>query len=51
MGHKWEIQVWKCLGSEYGYEYYWAGQSAWLAVWNMLKAKFAGYGCVTLHWR
>lgn len=58
MGNTWEIQVWKRLDDrggayvgDYGYEEFWRGQSALSALWNFIKAKREGYGCVTLHWR
>ena len=54
MGNTWEIQVWKPIewrGGEYGYEEFWSGQSCIDAFWNLIKAKRAGHGCVTLHWR
>lgn len=54
MGSTWEVRVWKPLdwnGGEYGYEQVWQGESALSALWQMVKAKRAGYGCVTLGWR
>ena len=54
MGNTWEIQVWKSIewqGGAYGYEEFWRGESWIAALWNFLKAKRKGYGCITLHWR
>lgn len=55
MGNTWEIKVWTRLeewrGGGYGYVEFWRGQSWMAAVWNFIKAKRAGYGCVALHWR
>lgn len=55
MGYTWEIEVWERIdkGSyyTYGYKQFWYGDSFLSAVWNFLKAKRAGYGCITLHWR
>ena len=58
MGNTFEVQVWgraHVLGEfdlgEYRYTQFWAGQNFLSAIWNMIKAKRAGYGCVTLHWR
>jgi hypothetical protein len=53
MGNTFEVQVWardQNLG-ENRYTQFWAGQNFLSAIWNMAKAKRAGYGCVTLHWR
>ena len=54
MGNKFEIQVWKQIegrDNEYAYEEFWRGESYLLAGWNFIKAKRAGHGCVTIHWR
>lgn len=53
MGNAWEIQVWKYRdwAEDYGYEEFWRGESCVVALWNLFKAKRAGHGCVTLHWR
>ena len=53
MGNTLEIQVWKFVDwrDAYAYEEYWRGESWIAALWNFLKAKREGHGCVTLHWR
>lgn len=52
MGNTWEIEVWTQLEEwGYGYSHFWSGESWIAAVWNLVKAKRKGYGCITLHWR
>jgi hypothetical protein len=53
MGNTFEIHVWAARPREHGYEYfeYWRGESLLQMMIQMVKAKRAGHGCVTLHWR
>jgi hypothetical protein len=52
MGNTWEIEVWNQQPEgHWGYSDFWCGESCFAAVWNFIRAKRAGYGCVTLHWR
>ena len=53
MGNTFEIQVWAARIGEPGYRYveYWRGESLFQMIIQMVKAKRAGHGCVTLYWR
>jgi hypothetical protein len=53
MGNTFEISVWKMIDwkNEYGYEEFWRGENCIMALYQFIKAKREGYGCVTLHWR
>jgi hypothetical protein len=54
MGNTWEVHVWKRIAwrnNQYGYEEYWRGESCLAAIWNFIKAKREGHGCVVLYWR
>lgn len=48
-----EVVVWKFVDwrNSYAYEEYWRGQSVFVALWHLVKAKREGYGCVVLYWR
>lgn len=54
MGNTCAVEVWKesqYRAGEYSYEEFWRGQSAIAAIYNFIRAKQAGYGCVALKWR
>lgn len=52
MGWKYEVEAWeKCSDGEYRYVTKWGGSYLLLALWNLIKVKRQGYGCVTLSWR
>ena len=57
MGNTWIIEIWTIVGNfangedELGDKEYWRGESCILAIWNFIKAKREGHGCVTLYWR
>ena len=53
MGNTFEIEVWAFDDDldQYRYQQFWAGQNIFVGIWNMIKAKREGYGCVTFHWR
>ena len=51
MGWVWEVKVWREIDNIYGYHSYWRGDSFVMAVFNMLKAKRKGWGCIALEWR
>lgn len=61
MGNTFEIQAWEqvvkdafwddAFPLEYHYVTKWTGESFLAAVWNLIKVKRQGFGCVTLSWR
>lgn len=53
MGNTWTIEIWQKNEDIGCYEdvEFWRGESFFAAMWNMLKAKKTGVGCVKLYWR
>jgi len=54
MGWTYEIEAWEPYpypDERYHYVTKWTGESFLAAIWNLIKVKRQGFGCVTLHWR
>ncbi|MFR9767081.1 hypothetical protein [Nocardia sp. SC052] len=51
MGCKWEVLVWTNIGEGYRHYTRHQGQSLCRAIWEMLRARREGIGCIALKWR
>lgn len=54
MGNTFTIEVWGPFdhrNADYAYAEFWRGDSPLAALWHLIRAKRAGFGCVKLEWR